>query len=82
MRLWIGNMPSGVTGDELRALLHKHGVPDFDTLLEVPGDGSHPGVLLTFDGVSAELLDGLAHRLNGLFWKHHGLTVRVMQHCP
>jgi hypothetical protein len=80
MKLWIGNVSSDTTSEELQSLLRKYGVPGFDDMLQVPGDGSRPGVLLTFGDVSAELLHGIAHRLNGMYWKHRGLTVRVMQH--
>ena len=49
MKLWIGNISADVTSDELKALLHKYGGPEFDAILQVPGDGIHPGVLLTFE---------------------------------
>ena len=80
MRLWIGNVSPDTTSDELRSLLQKYGGPGFDAVLQVPGDGSRPGVLLTFDNASPEQLYGLANRLNGLYWKYRGLTAHVMLH--
>jgi len=80
MKLWIGNVAFDTTSDELLSLLQKHGGPGFTELLHVPGDGSRPGVLLTFDNANPEQLYGLAYRLNGLYWKHRGLTAHVMLH--
>jgi hypothetical protein len=80
MKLWIGNVSADVTSDELTALLHKYGGPGFDAMLKVPGDGSRPGVLLTFDSAGAEVLHLLADRLNGVYWKRKGLAVQVMLH--
>ena len=80
MKLWIGNVSDDVTSDELAALLHKYGGPDFDAMLKVPGDGSRPGVLLTFNSAGSVALHQLAHRLNGLYWHSRGLAVQVMLH--
>jgi hypothetical protein len=80
MKLWIENVPADVSDGDLQLLLRKYGAPGFDSLLQVPGDGSRPGVLLTFESASAEVLRVVADRLNGIYWRRHGLTVRVMQH--
>lgn len=80
MKLWIGNVSADVTSDELAALIHKYGGPGFDAMLKVPGDGSRPGVLLTFDGAGPVALHQLADRLNGVYWKNRGLAVQVMLH--
>ena len=80
MKLWIGNVPAEVTSEELTALLHKYGGPAFDAMLKVPGDGSRPGVLLTFDSAGVEALHQLADRLDGVYWKRKGLAVQVMLH--
>jgi len=80
LKLWIENVAADVTSDELKDLLHKYGGPGFDAMLQVPGDGSRPGVLLTFESARAEVLHRLADRLNGLYWKRKGLAVHVMLH--
>jgi hypothetical protein len=80
MKLWIENIAAEATSDDLKVLLLKYGGPGFDAMVQVPGDGSRPGVLLTFDSASAEVLRRLANRLNGLYWKRKGLAVHVMLH--
>jgi hypothetical protein len=78
MRLWITNISPGTTDGDLQAFLEKHGLPPFEDALPVPGDGSRPGVLLTFAGASAEMLNRAADPLNGVYWKARPVAVRVL----
>ena len=80
MKLWVRNVSPDVTGDELNSLLRRYGAPRFDTMTAVANDDSRRGVVLTFDNVNALVLYQLARRLDGLFWKEHGLRVHVLQH--
>ncbi len=77
-RLWIGNIAPGTSDDELKALLVKYGFPAFDAIQHVPGDGSRPAVLLTFEGADDSALRQLQGRVHNLFWKDRKLMVEVM----
>jgi hypothetical protein len=77
-RLWIGNLATDATADEIKALLVKYGFPAFDAMENVPGDGTQPAVILTFNNMDEETLRHLLHRIQNLFWKDHRLNVHVM----
>jgi len=78
-RLWIGNIENSTTDEELQELLTKYGFPTFDAIERVPGDGSRPAAIFTFEGASPEGLALVAPRIHDLFWKHRKLTVQVMR---
>ena len=40
--LLLGNVDSGASDDEIKALLVKYGFPEFDAIEHMPGDGSRP----------------------------------------
>ena len=78
-RLWIGNIEDNTSDEELQELLTKYGFPKFDAIERVPGDGSRPAAIFTFEAASPEGLAQVAPRIQDLFWKHRKLTVQVMR---
>jgi hypothetical protein len=78
-RIWIGNIESDTSDEELRELLAKYGFPTCDALERVAGDGSRPAAIATFEGASPEGLRMLVPRIHDLFWKHRKLTVQVLR---
>ena len=79
MRLWIGNMDPDTTDEELKAFIVKYGGPEFSAIQRVPGDGTRPAAMLTFDGVASDKLYELAMRLHGMHWNKRSLVVQVMR---
>lgn len=78
-RLWIGNIEQNTSDEDLQELLTKYGFPKFDAIERVPGDGSRPAAIFTFEGVSSEGISLLVPRVHDLFWKRRKLTVQVMR---
>jgi RNA recognition motif-containing protein len=76
--LWIGNIPPNTSDEELKALLAKYGFPACDEIKHVPGDGSRPAAILSFNSASPLTLHQLQPRVQNLFWKDRRLTVSVM----
>jgi hypothetical protein len=76
--LWMGNVDSSVSDDEIRELLAWYGFPEFDAIEHIAGDGSRPAVLLTFNDAPAQALRTLQPRIQDLFWKNRKLHVQVM----
>jgi hypothetical protein len=76
--LLIGNVDSSATDDDLRELLERHGFPPWDSIQHMPGDGSRPAVLVTYEGAPPEALRILQPRLNELFWKNRKINVSVL----
>ncbi|KAF7962903.1 hypothetical protein AWV79_01450 [Cupriavidus sp. UYMMa02A] len=76
--LLLGNIEPGTTDDEIRAFLVKYGLPAFDAAEHVPGDGSNPAVMLTFQMLDQATLDKLRARIHGMFWKRRRLSALVM----
>jgi RNA recognition motif-containing protein len=77
-RLWIINVPAELDEDELAAFLGKFGLPRFEELLSVPGDGSRPAVALSYPGLNEEALRRFQPRVNGVQWKDRRLSVQVV----
>jgi hypothetical protein len=76
--LMMGNVEAGATDDEIKEFLVKYGFPPFDGIEHVPGDGSRPAVLLTFQDAPAEALRGLVPRVQDMFWKNRKIHVHVV----
>jgi hypothetical protein len=76
--LWIGNIAPGTSDEELKALLVKYGFPACDGIQHVPGDGSRPAAMVSFDGTDAMVLQMLQPRVDNLFWKDRRLNVSIM----
>jgi hypothetical protein len=77
-QLWIGNIAPGTSDDEVKALLVKYGFPEFDEIQHVPGDGSRPAAMVTFQGTDPLTLQQLQPRIHSLFWKERRLNVSVI----
>jgi len=54
--------------DEIQAFLARYGLPRFDALQHLPGNGSQPAVLLFYRDKSPQTLSKLAPRIHGMFW--------------
>lgn len=78
-RLLIGNIEPGTTDDEIKAFLEKYGFPAFSAIEHLPGDGSRPSVVLTFQEVDVPVLDNLQQRVHGVYWKGRTLNAHVMR---
>lgn len=76
--LWMGNVDSSVTDDEIRDFLVKYGFPPFDAIKHIEGDGSRPAVVLTFNDAPATALRTLGTRIQDIFWKNRKLMVQVV----
>jgi hypothetical protein len=76
--MWIGNFKPGTSDDELKGLLVKYGFPAFDAIEHIPGDGSRPAAILTFNAANSLSLQQLQPRVHNLFWKDRRLNVEVL----
>jgi hypothetical protein len=76
--LWIGNVASGTSDEEIKNFLIKYGFPPFDAIEHIPGEGTHPAVRVTFNNVSPEALRHLQPRIHDIFWKNKTINVQVM----
>jgi hypothetical protein len=77
-KLWIINVPAELDEDELAAFLEKFGLPRFEEMLSVPGDGSRPAVALSYPGLNEEALRRFQPRVDGAQWKDRRLSVQVV----
>ncbi|MGN5479558.1 RNA recognition motif domain-containing protein [Cupriavidus basilensis] len=82
--LFLGNIDPGTTDEEVRDFLTKHGLPAFDEIEHVAGDGTHPGVTVVFNTLDPEALRKLQPRIHGMFLEGtpdqrdgHGRAVQV-----
>lgn len=78
MKLWMGNLDPAATDDDLQKFVTKYGGPEFATIEHVPGDGSRPGVMITFKDADPVVLDRMVQRLNGMYWRGRSLVVQVL----
>ncbi|MBS1190499.1 MAG: hypothetical protein H6R10_2291 [Rhodocyclaceae bacterium] len=76
--LWVGNVDSGASDEEIKNFLVKYGFPPFDDIEHIPGDGSRPAVRLTFRNASPEALRRLQPRVHDMFWKNRRINVQVL----
>jgi len=74
----LTNLAPGTSEDEIRAFLGKYGLPPCDTIEQMPGDGSRPAVILTYNGAAPEALRKYAERIHHMFWKNRELTAQIM----
>ncbi|HSD59349.1 MAG TPA: RNA-binding protein [Burkholderiales bacterium] len=75
MKIWVDNLPPEATVDEVKELLVKYGFPDPTGIQSLPGDGTHPGMSVDFEGVHPEGIRPLIERVDGLFWKGRQIVV-------
>jgi hypothetical protein len=76
--LMLVNIDPSTTDQEIRDFLLRYGLPAFDEIERVPGDGTRPAVTLHFDTVDAATLRNLQPRINHLFWKQRKVDAIVM----
>ena len=79
MRIWIGNMASGTTDDEIKALVKKYAPAlECTEIQRVEGAGTHPAAMLRFTGATSTQLSNLSLRLHGMHWKGSSLNCQTM----
>jgi hypothetical protein len=76
--LLLDNIDSNISDEEIKEFLIRYGFPPFDKIEHLPGDGSRPSVLLTFEDASPEALRLLQPRIHQLFWKNHMIEAIVI----
>jgi hypothetical protein len=76
--LWVGNVDSSATDDEIKEFLVRYGFPPFDAIQHVAGDGSRPAVILTFNDAPPQALRNLEGRIQDMFWKNRKIHVHVV----
>jgi hypothetical protein len=77
MNLWIANLDPAVTDEELKAFLAKYGCPAPNRIERVPGDGSRPAAMLSFDEAADQAVLQAQLRLEGMYWKDRRLSVQT-----
>ncbi|QEZ44865.1 RNA-binding protein [Cupriavidus oxalaticus] len=77
--LLLGNLDPKTTDEEIGAFLVKYGLPEYNGIEHMEGDGTRPAVRLTFDTLDDDSLDKLRERIHGMFWKSHKITAVVMR---
>jgi len=77
MKLWIGNVEPGTSDAELREFLARYGIDQVDSIQQVEGDGSRPAAVVDVPA-TADMLNKVTQRLNGLHWKGRTLTVQAL----
>jgi hypothetical protein len=76
--LWMGNVDSSVSDDEIKQFLVRYGFPEFDAIQHIEGNGTRPAVLVTFNDAPAQALRNLQPRIQDLFWNNRKIHVQVM----
>ena len=76
--LWVGNIESDTTDQEINDFFCRYGFPPFDTIQRVEGTGEHPAVVLRFNDVESHVLRSLQSRVHNMFWKNRTLVVQVV----
>jgi hypothetical protein len=77
--LLINHIEDSTSDEDIRAFLLKYGFPPFDRIERLPGDGSRPAVLITFDSSTAAALRPLLPKIDRIFWKNHTITALIMR---
>jgi len=77
-RLLLTNIEPGTTDDEIRAFLHKYGLPACDSMEQVAGDGTRPSAILDFHDIDPETLHKFAGRIHHMYWKNRELLAQVV----
>jgi hypothetical protein len=77
--LWIGNIETGTSDQEIKEFLIRYGFPPFYGIKHVPGEGSRPAVVVNFEGLGPETLRRLQPRIHNMFWNQRKINVQVMK---
>ncbi|MEJ8850871.1 RNA-binding protein [Variovorax rhizosphaerae] len=78
-RLWLGNIESGISDEEIGKFLSKYGFPAFSDLQHVTDDGPRPAVVVNFPNVDAEALRGLKERIHDMYWRKGRIVAQVLK---
>jgi hypothetical protein len=75
IKLWLTNVASGATDDEIRALIRKY-APDIECgdVQREEGDGTRPVAFVAVPGATRDALDRACARLDGMFWNGRKLS--------
>ncbi|HTI19248.1 MAG TPA: RNA-binding protein [Trinickia sp.] len=76
--LMLGNVDADASDEDIRELLIKYGFPPFDAIKRVPGTGSRPAVLLSFNDVECDALRMLQPRIQNLFWRNRTVSAMII----
>ncbi|MDM0110865.1 RNA-binding protein [Variovorax sp. J22R133] len=77
-RLYLGNIEEGTSDEEIKDFLVKYGFPEYEKIEHVPGAGSRPAAVMTFESVSPEVLHKLKERIHDMYWKKGRLVAQVL----
>jgi len=77
--LLLANIGSDTTDEDISAFLVKYGLPQFNNIEYLEGDGTRPSVRLTFDALESDALDKLKGRIHGIYWKGHKISAQVLR---
>jgi hypothetical protein len=79
VELLLDNVDSEVSDEEIGEFLTRYGFPPFDAIEHMPGTGTRPAVLLTFNATTPEALRTLQPRIQNVYWRNHTINAVVMQ---
>lgn len=77
-QILLANVVAETTDEEIGQLLGKYGFPAHSAIRRVPGDGSRPAALISFEEVDAAQLSFLKPRIHDIYWKQRRISVRVL----
>lgn len=77
-RMLLANVATETTDEEIGEFLVKYGFPAYSAIERVPGDGSRPAVMISFDEIDGAALDRLKSRIHEIYWKKRKISVRVL----
>lgn len=77
-RMLLANVATETTDEEIRQFLAKYGFPSYSAIERLPGDGSRPSAMISFDEIDGAALDRLKSRIHEIHWKRRKISARVL----
>lgn len=77
--LLLANIGPDTTDDEIGAFLVKYGLPQFNDIEYLEGDGTRPVARLTFDTLDSDALNKLKGPIHGMYWKGQQVSAQVLR---
>lgn len=77
--LMLSNLHPDTTEEQVREFLERYGFPPFDAIERQEGDGTRPGMTLTFNTVDMAALQHFVPRIHGVFWNGHKLNALLLR---
>jgi hypothetical protein len=77
--LLLANIGPDTTDEEIGDFLVKYGLPQFNGIEYLEGDGTRPAARLTFDELDSDALDKLKGRIHGMYWKGQQISAQVLR---